>query len=192
MGSLREEVLSTPVTVGSHQIYWGSPKPYLLIWCFDHFSSGRAMFESRTRWGLWLLLDRDLRSWCWSSDLWLYKTHLNLITRVISWCLFMSRSWRGRIQCRVGNWCARRKAHWLLLRLTPVFRDGRGIGRLIGMEVPNAIRSLLMERSSDEFSGRNIDARWIGDEFRITFSLYSLSIRSCSLVSAYRVSLWRN
>lgn len=34
-----------------------------------------------------------------------------------------------------------------------------GIGRLIGMEVPNAIRSLLMERSSDEFSGRNIDAR---------------------------------
>ena len=64
-----------------------------------------------------------------------------------------------------------------------------GIGRLIGMEVPNAIRSLLMERSSDEFSGRNIDARRIGDECRITFSLYSLSIRSCSLVSAYRVSL---
>ena len=34
---------------------------------------------------------------------------------------------------------------------TPGFGDGRGIGRLIEMEVSNAIRSLPMERSSDEF-----------------------------------------
>ena len=39
----------------------------------------------------------------------------------------------------------------MLLLSTPGFRDGRGIGRLIEMEVSNAIRSLPMERSSDEF-----------------------------------------
>ena len=146
MGSLREEVLSTPVTVGSHQIYWGSPKPYLLIWCFDHFSSGRAMFESRTRWGLWLLLNRDLGFLMleqWVCDIWQYRTHLNLITRVESRCLIMSRSWRGRSQSELET--------EVLLLSTPGFRDGRRIGRLIEMEVSNAIRRLPMGRSSDEF-----------------------------------------
>ena len=72
MDSLREELPGTPVTVGSHQT-----------------------------WGLWLLLDRDLRSWCWSSDLWLYKTHLNLITRVISWCLFMQGPGEGEFSAEL-------------------------------------------------------------------------------------------
>ena len=146
MGSLREEVLSTPVTVGSHQIYWGSPKPYLLIWCFDHLSSGRAMFESRTRWGLWLLLNRDLGFLMleqWVCDIWQYRTHLNRITRVESGCLIMSRSWEGEVSAELET--------EVLLLSTPGFRDGRGIGRLIEMEVSNAIRSLPMERSSDEF-----------------------------------------
>ena len=70
-------------------------------------------------------------------------THLNLITRVESGCLIMSRSWRGRSQSELET--------EVLLLSTPGFRDGRGIGRWIEMEVSNAIRSLPMERSSDEF-----------------------------------------
>ena len=70
-------------------------------------------------------------------------THLNLITRVESGCLIMSRSWRGRSQSELET--------EVLLLSTPGFRDGRRIGRLIEMEVSNAIRRLPMGRSSDEF-----------------------------------------
>ena len=146
MGSLREEVLSTPVTVGSHQIYWGSPKPYLLIWCFDHFSSGRAMFESRTRWGLWLLLNRDLGFLMleqWVCDIWQYRTHLNRITRVESGCLIMSRPWRGRSQCWAGNWGAS--------TFDPRFQRWAKNWQIDRNRVSNAIRRLPMGRSSDEF-----------------------------------------
>ena len=95
---------------------------------------------------LWLLLNRDLGFLMLEQcvcDMWQYMTHLNLITRVESGCLIMSRSWEGEVSAELET--------EVLLLSTPGFRDGRRIGRLIEMEVSNAIRRLPMGRSSDEF-----------------------------------------
>ena len=146
MGSLREEVLSTPVTVGSHQIYWGSPKPYLLIWCFDHLSSGRVMFESRTWWGFMTSTQQrpgvlDVRAVC----LWHVTVHDPFEPDYEGWKRMLDhvKVLEREKSVWAGNWGAS--------TFDPRFQRWAKNWQIDRNGVSNAIRRLPMGRSSDEF-----------------------------------------